>query len=705
MLGLRLPRRSLLLLASCGIPFPFTAEAAEADNTTDEIIVPGRANKLYRVENTEIGRLPADPLDIPQSVQVINSELIRDQGARDITDLYRNIAGLSASQYATVTYRGFRQDGMFYDGMRGDPFQGFAVPSLFSIERVEFLKGPSGMLYGASSPGGMVNYVTKKPSETFAASLRGILGNFDRYGGSGEVTAPLDAAKTISARAGAFYENTRTVQRNSRSQSLVLDSGLAVRLGDNTKLTAQFTHFAQDLPGRQRGIAIDANGDFIANRKWTHLEPTDFSKVRGEVAQVRVDHSFSDAVSFNLASRWFHYREHQEYHEPRPATDMDGDGVLDSMPREYRSQRYDITGVTVSGNLIAHFDTGTLRHTIATGGDWYRQRSQLDSIAVRAGVLGLSLVKPVYGLTSGADYDFSTGTAEVTDTRSHQSGLFLQDQIDVGRFILVGGARRDWFDDRDAQASDPKVSGHRTSWRTGAIYKPVKRISLYASYSQSFEPQDPGNQNASAGGPFAPVASRQIEVGGKGELLNGALQPTIALYRIVRRGIVQVNPDLEPVNGVDQLSPVGEVTSKGVEVTLAADVTRDWVVTANYAYNEAHITAAAADAAIDNSVGGRFPNAPRHQAGAWTRYQLRGLDGAIAFGAQYVSGQLARSGAHMKGFAVVDASVTKSLGFANLLVRIENIFDKTYAVSAFDARRGAFVGKARTVFAELRKEF
>jgi iron complex outermembrane receptor protein len=157
-----------------------------------------------------------------------------------------------------------------------------------------------------------------------------------------------------------------------------------------------------------------------------------------------------------------------------------------------------------------------LRHTIAAGGDWYLQRSQLDSIAVRVGVPGLSLVNPVYGLTSGADYDFNTGTAEVTDTRSHRSGLLLQDQIDIGRFILVGGARRDWFDDRDDHAGDPKVSGHRTSWRTGAIYKPAKRISLYASHSQSFEPQDPGDQNASAGGPFAPVASRQIEVGAKG---------------------------------------------------------------------------------------------------------------------------------------------------------------------------------------------
>lgn len=684
---------------------PSAGMTADAESQTDAIIVSGRASKLYRTDRTEIGRVAADPLDIPQSVQVITADLIRDQGARDITDLYRNIAGVSASQYATVTFRGFRQDGAFYDGLRGDPFQGFAVPSLFSIERVEFLKGPVGMLYGASAPGGMINYVTKKPSDHFAASVRGIVGNFDRFGGSGEVTGPLDRNGVFSARAGAFYESLKTVQVHSRSQSIVLDGGLTAKLGPDTRLTTQITRYRQRLPGRLRGIPIDQNGHFLAPRDWNHLEPTDSLTLNGTVAQARLDHKISEAVSVNLAARWFRYREHQDYHEPRPVTDTDGDGIPDFVPREYRRQHYDITGVTVAGNISARFRTGILQHSVTAGGDWYRQRSQLDSISVRSGVPGLSLRDPVYGLTAGADYDFSRGTVEQSDTRSHRYGVFAQDQIDIGRFILVGGLRRDGFDDRDASGDDDRTSGRRTSWRTGAIYKPLRRVSLYASYSQSFEPQDPGSQSRSVGGPFAPVASRQVEVGAKGELLNGALQPTIALYRIVRRGIVQLDTSLPPVNGVDQLAPVGEVTSKGIELTLAADITRNWVVTANYAYNDARITEAAPGQAIDNSVGGRFPNAPRHQAGAWTRYQLRRLDTAIALGGQYISGQLARGGAQMRPFAIFDGSITKGLGFADLMVRVENIFDKTYAVSAFDSRRGAFVGRGRTVFAELRRDF
>lgn len=700
-------RFSLPLIAALGIATPGqAADLAAAGDQSDDIVVSGRASKLYRTDKTEIGRGASDPLDIPQSVQILTADLIRDQGARDITDLYRNVAGLSASQYATVTYRGFRQDGSFYDGLRGDPFQGFAVPSLFSIERVEFLKGPVGMLYGANAPGGMINYVTKKPTDTLTGSLRVIGGNFDRYGASGEISGPMAADGAITGRAGAYYENLSTIQRNSRTRSLVLDGGLGFKLGPDTKLVTQLTHFRQDLPGRLRGIPIDEDGNFLADRSWNHLEPTDSMDLDGTVAQARLDHRLNDAVSFNLASRWFQYSEDQDYHEPRPVTDTDGDGIPDTVTREFRSQQRDIEGVTVAGNVSAKFATGPLRHTVSTGGDWYWQRSKFHGVSTRSGVPALSLANPVYGLVPAGGYNLANGSVEANDTYSHRYGLFLQDQVDLGRHvILVGGLRQDWFDDRDPVAGDPRTSGRRTSWRAGAIYKPMQRVSLYTSYSQSFEPQDPGRQSSNVGGPFAPVASRQVEVGAKAELLGGALQPTIAAYRIVRRGIVQADPDIAPVNGVDQLSPIGEVTSKGIELTLAADITRNWVLTANYAYNHARITDSAAGAAIDNSVGNRFPNAPDHQAGLWSRYQFPKLDAAIAFGGQYVSSQLARSGARMKPYTIFDASITKGLGFADVMVRIENIFDKTYATSAFDARRGAFVGRARTVFVELRRDF
>lgn len=702
---------SLRLARLCALPFlfaplPVLAQAPlDAAAGDSDILVTARAQKLYRVEDSEIGKIPADPMDIPQSVQVITSELIRDQGARDITDLYRNVAGVSANQYATVTYRGFRQESMFYDGLRGDPFQGFAVPNLFSIDRVEFLKGPVGMLYGASSPGGMVNYVTKKPQDKFVASVRAVVGNYDRYGASGEVTGPIDANGVVAGRAGLFYESFDTVQRFSGSRSLVADGGLKFKLAPDTSLTVQATRYDQNLPGnRLRGVAIDADGHFLADRNWTHNEKNDKLDLKGTVLQARLDSRLSDAVSINASGRWFRYTEYQRYHEPLGPIDTDGDGLVDTQPREFRSQHRTIEGASLASNMIARLETGGIKHTILVGADWYRETQDFSGVTLKD-VPGLSLSNPVYGLSNPTEADLAGLTPNVTATLAHRYGVYAQEQADIGEHvILVGGVRHDWFDDKDRIGGD-YAEGGRWSWRVGGIYKPVQSLSLYGSYAQSFEPQDAGNQNPAVGGPFAPIASRQFEIGAKGALMQGKLQPTIALYHIVRNGIVQVDPDLEPVNGLDQLSPVGEVTSKGIELTLAADLSKNWVLTANYAYNDARITDSADGATIDNAVGGRFPNAPHHQAGLWSRYQIPAWGTALALGGQYVSGQIDRRGAHIPGFTVFDGSITQDLGFAEAMIRVENIFDKTYAVATFDARKGAFVGRPRTVFLELRRDF
>ncbi|MCG8369667.1 MAG: TonB-dependent receptor plug domain-containing protein, partial [Proteobacteria bacterium] len=161
--------RSSLVLAAVLAAAPSFARAqaenpAAVDEAVDEIVVTGRAVEHYLARSTRIGtKIDTAVLDLPQSAQVLDEQLIVDQAARDITDLYRSIAGVSEFSYSGVTFRGFRDSGnVFYDGVRGDPYSGFSVPQLFNVERVEVLKGPAAALYGGGEPGGMINYVTKK---------------------------------------------------------------------------------------------------------------------------------------------------------------------------------------------------------------------------------------------------------------------------------------------------------------------------------------------------------------------------------------------------------------------------------------------------------------------------------------------------------------------------------------------------------------
>lgn len=268
----------------------------------DDIVITSRAGKLYRVRGTKVGKLPTEPLASRQSITTITEQLIQDQGARDAQDLYRNISGVSFSSFAVVTARGFRQEEIFYDGLRGGPNAGFAVPQLFNVERAELLKGPAGMLYGPGAPGGLFNYVTKKPSERFAAQIRAIGGTAERYGGSAEVSGALGSG--FSGRAGIFYEDRGLLRTNASQRAIIADGGVAYQAGW-AKLILQATRYdMRQEAARLRGVPIDNEGNFLTDRRFNANEPNDFLRMRSDVLQGRIEGKPSGELMFDVTLRY-----------------------------------------------------------------------------------------------------------------------------------------------------------------------------------------------------------------------------------------------------------------------------------------------------------------------------------------------------------------------------------------------------------------
>ncbi len=688
------PMAAMLALASA-------PAMADAPDEAEDIVVTARAQRLYRADTTTVGKSHENPLDIPQAVQVINAELFADQGARDATDIYRNISGVSFFSYAGVTFRGFRQDQSFYDGQRGNPFIGFSVPQLFNVARVEVLKGPAGLFFGPGSPGGIINYVSKVPSATRALRMVATLGTYDRAGISSEATGPVDAAGVVTYRVGGFYEAMRPFRYNSGSTSLIGDGGLTVRTNDGGALTLQATAYDNELPGnRLRGVPVDDAGRFLTTIRWNANEPTDFLRLTSRVLQARYATTIGSAVTFDAGVRHFSSTERQQYHEARGFVA----GQRDLVSREFRDQIRAVDGLSLTANMTATVALLGLAHRFQAGGDWYDETNLFDSRILRAGVSPLSLRHPVY-TTNGRDVARAAALRFArTDTRTKRYGAYLQDRISLSdAFLLVGGVRYDRFDDRTTTAAAASAYGDgKLTYRTGAVYKPRADMSLYVSWSGSFEPQAAASQTVDAGGPFAPVTGGQVEGGIKTALFDGRVQANLAAYRIVRRNILQVDPTLPPVTGQDQLRPIGAVTSKGVEIDLATDLTPDWVLFANYGYNDARITEAVAGQAVTNAVGDRFANAPRHKLGFWTRYQLPTIGTAIAFGGEHVSRRISLAGQQVRPYTIFDASLTKRLGPVELLLRVDNLFDRRYAASGFSAQSGHFPGEPRIAMAELR---
>ena len=699
-----------LFLLSAATATPAIAQTASEAAAVDEVIVTGRVQRLYSVETTTVGRMAADPLDIPQAVQIINSQMIRDQGARDVTDLYRNISGVSFFSYAGVTFRGFRQEQAYYDGLRGDPFIGFSVPQLFNIERVEVLKGPAGMLYGPASPGGTINYVTKTPGERFGGEVAVVGGNYDRLGVSGEIEGPLPGMDRLTGRAGVFYEERDSFRRVAGSKTLIGDFGATYAVTDDLDLTAQLTSYKQDLPGnRLRGVPVNMEGEFLTDISWNHNEPTDFLTSSSQVYRASLAWRPEGPISADASVRYFDAKESQEYHEQRDLLDTDDDGVIDTITREFRDQRRAVDGLAFGANLSADFVLG-VQHRVLAGGDWYEENSnQLSRTArdpSRGGpVPNLSITDPVYGLSSGAQYGLGSMAYTPSASRSKRWGVYLQDQIALAeRFILVGGVRYDRFEDVN-KITGVQFEDEDLTWRAGAIFKPREDVSVYASWSNTFEPQGAASQDPAVGGPFAPTTGSQIEGGVKTALFGGRIQSGMAIYRIIRENILQTDTTRPPVDGRNQLAPIGEVTSKGFEFDLSADLTPDWVLTFNYGYNDTKVTDTVPGQAITNAVGSRFVNAPKHKLGFWTRYQVEVIDTAFGFGGEYVSERVGFDRERVKPYTVFDASIIKAFEFGEVMLRVDNLFDKTYAASGFGLRNGSFPGEPRTWFVEVRRKF
>ncbi len=452
----------LSLMCTALLPAPLLAQTGASDRddqeepqalqeNADRIIVTGRAQKLYRAEKTYASKLPTEPLLSSQNITVITSELIQDQGARDAQDIYRNISGVSFFSYAGVTARGFRQEEIFFDGLRGDPYAGFSVPQLFNLERVEFLKGPAGMLYGPGAPGGLFNYVTKKPQNgPLTADVRGIIGNADRFGGSVEVNSSLGG--DFAARGGLFYEDRGLFRTNASSRTFIADGGVSWDPGP-VRVILQATRYDQELDAnRLRGVPTDNDGNFLASRRWNHNEPGDFLNLQSDVLQARIEAEPLTGVTFDATLRYNNAVEEQQYHEPRGLFDSDGDGVRDASVREFRDQRREQENWSFGTNLVWATTIGELGNRLLVGGDYFDGSLDFDSRLVRGRATStpglpnpLSLLNPVYGVSDPATYNLPAFQNRLTE--GYRWGVYLLDELTIGRLILTGGLRFDRFSD------------------------------------------------------------------------------------------------------------------------------------------------------------------------------------------------------------------------------------------------------------------
>jgi iron complex outermembrane receptor protein len=684
---------------------PVTEKPQEKPDDPIELVVTGEQDEGYRVPNTSVGTRTDTPLrDIPQTIQVVPQQVLRDQNVTRLEEALRNVTGVTPSsptisRFSGFTIRGFRvgsSSGNFLrDGLR-DPF-GEDVGDLSNIERIEVLRGPASVLFGLGSPGGTINLVTKQPLRDPFYAIDATIGNYDFYQGAIDLSGPLNDSRTVLYRLNAAYLDRGSFVDFADNRRFFISPVVSLALGERTRLilegdyTNSSTDFVFGLPAVGT-VLPNPNGRIPRNRLTGEPDDSASNQTVGKVGY-RLEHRFSENWSLQNAFRASFLRNESGDRIFIPTSLAPDNRTLNGI---FSASESSVDAYNATLDIIGKFSTGSIYHQLVLGIDLSR-RDNFENRGRSASARPLDLFNPVYGQTLPPltlDFDASA----LTDSL----GIYVQDQITLTENLkLLLGGRFDLFEqtDRDFLAdTETSQSGDAFSPRVGIVYQPIQPISLYASYSRSFAP---AIGTAFDGSVFQPERGTQYEVGVKADL-NDRLSATLAFYNLTRSNVLTADntPGVPPGFSIQ----TGEQRSRGVELTLQGEILPGWNIIAGYAYTDAQITQ-------DNTlvVGNRLNNVPENSFNLWTSYEiqqgaLRGLGfGAGLFYVGERQGDLGNT-FQLPSYLRTDAAIFYKRDRFRAALNFRNLFDVDYFETSFSRLR-VFPGEPFTVQGTISWEF
>ncbi|AJP71198.1 hypothetical protein TS85_04290 [Sphingomonas hengshuiensis] len=636
------------------------AQEEETPPTNDIVVTGARAQTA--------GKSSVPLLETPQNIQVLSTTLLKDQGISLLDDALRNVSGVSpggvARAYDFYRIRGF--DASSYTYVDGLP-RGLAINAeLAGIEQVEVVKGPSSGMYGRGSAGGLVNLVSKKPRKDAFVTIEGSYGSFSSTNGLIDGGGTLNAAGNLYARLVVNYRDDKSfIDFNPGTERLYVAPSLTFEPSDRTKITLLASvskDWSELIPGQPAEGLVYAGPLGYYDRHRYIGDPKNMGQIDQTVTTggYEIAHRFSDAVSLYQRARitdldlaWTNLQQPLVYD---PAT-----GLQTEYSQDYYEDRQ-IYGVDSGLEITA--DTGPLVHRLLLGAEYNGRRAKSESRLGFSPTVQLDLYNPDYSVFQ---YQARTSITHST-SRSDAFGFYAQDDIKLGRLNVRVGGRYETVDlgDDTQDAFTPNI---------GASFAIANGLNLYGSFARSFAPQAglldiDGNQ-------IDPERGTQYEAGLKFAPGGRRLTATVAIYELTRSNVATAIP-----TAPGRYAVTGKQRSKGFEFDGQFEVMPGWQVIANYALTEAKVVA-------DNTlpVGDWVLGVPRHQAGLWSRYELRdgNLRGlAFSLGGSHFSKQ---AGAvpntyFLPAYTVVNGNVTYRTGPFSARLNVNNIFDKRYASSS-----------------------
>ena len=654
-------------------------------------------------------------IETPQSISVVTRQQMDDQQPQSLNEALRYSPGVipetqgTASNFwsgSSLQLRGFTP-AVYQDGLQDDATGNDLLDPYF-YQSVEVLSGPASVLYGQASPGGIVNVTSKLPTSTPLHEVTFGVGNYDRYQTGFDFGGPLDQGGQWLYRLTGVGATQDTQTSWIKHKRIAIAPAVTWHPDQNTTLTL-LTHFTYN-PAVGDYSNVPASGTVLWNPKGkisSDFSPGDpnFNKTEQRISMIgyQFQHRFNDIWEFQQNLRFTDNRNQANMIWP---LGLEADG--ETLDRYAWIRRESSRSYLVDNRLKAQFDVGSLQNTLLMGVQYSRLRENW-TWGSNMNLPPINVFNPVYGVPIQGP-DPSSLTSE--QNWAKQTGVYLQDQINLNHWRFLFGVRQDWVDEKQTGSSSSldlaNQPDSKLTWRTGVVYLFDNGLAPYASYSTSFQPQF--GDITTSGTAAVPTTGQQYEVGLKYQPVNTSSLLTLAAYNLTEQNV----PETDPLNP-GFVVQVGEIRSRGVELSDRISLTDSFNLIASYTYTDSKyarsdlVTTGVYGVAA--AVQGKYQyGVPRNSASLWADYTLHdsvlnglGFSGGVRY-VGYTYGDNVNS-FRVPAFTLLDAAVRYDMGAANpalhglkLQLNVANLLDKSY-IAACTSGSDCNFGVRRTIYA------
>ncbi len=654
----------------------------------------------------------------PQPVTVITRQLMDDRQLLDFHDVMQNTPGVfvdyTDSERVNFNSRGYQIDQLLIDGLpvsQGGSI--FVQPDTAVLDRVEVLRGASGMLRGSGNPSGAVNLVRKRPTAGFQGEAAVTFGSWNRRRVEGDISAPLNHAGTVRARVVAVADQKDFFQKVRAEDRKVLYGVIEADLTPRTRLSASLQHTDLDATGAWGNIPANLDGSALGLPRDTYLGANWNQWNRyNQQAHAELEHAFDNGWKLRLNGSQTRFRMKdmgfKQSYFARPAG-VTNPYLMDVTSSVYTGDASDQRALNATAN--GPFSLLGRKHELVFGADTQRVKT-----TPTVGVGNLNPRRVDIRTWDPASYPepFPAITAVPVVNETEQKGAYATAKLSLADPLTAHvGARASWWKysvpSQPASTANYSVNREITPY-VGLVWDFANDWSAYASYTEIFTPQ---NVLGTAGQILDPIRGEDYEAGVKGEFFGGKLNTQLSVFRINNVGkAVEDTSTRNPctpyfTTGFCRVAG-GKTRSQGVELEVSGEIRPGWQAHAGYTFTRTRYIVDTAAANVGQPLRSLDP---KHQLRLFTSYRLGGaLQGwTVGGGANVQSDSYVTSGAltaRQGGYTTVDALVGYRFNKQYAVqLNVNNIFDKVYFRKYQPVGIGNYYGDPRNVMVSLRASF